>query len=108
MCSSDLIDVIRVGMAVFGAAMLLLGATPASAQDQAGLIYRCDDGTSVTASFINSTNEVLITTGGRTFRLPQAISGSGARYTDGSVLFWIKGDDAQLEAAGRSTNCHTQ
>lgn len=99
---------IRIGIAVFGAALPLMSVAPAFAQDQAGVMYRCDDGTAVIASFVNSTNEVLITTGGRSFRLPQARSGSGARYTDGSVVFWIKGDDAQFEVAGRSTNCHTQ
>lgn len=96
-------------MAAFGApgALFLLTAA-AFAQGQAGVIYRCDDGATVTASFLNATSEVLITTGGRSFRLPQAISGSGARYTDGGVLFWIKGDGALLETAGRSTNCRTR
>lgn len=32
--------------------------------------------------------------------LPQAVSGSGARYTDGETTFWIKGDDARLEMTG--------
>ncbi|MDK4740488.1 MliC family protein [Rhizobium sp. CNPSo 3464] len=100
----------RIGMAMFGAlgAMFLLSAAPAFAEDQVGLFYRCDDGTALTASFLNSSNEALITTDGRSYRLPQARSGSGARYTDGSVVFWIKGRDAQLEAPGRSTNCHTR
>lgn len=30
--------------------------------------------------------------------LPQARSGSGARYTNGTVLFWIKGQNAQYDA----------
>ncbi|MBB4570812.1 MliC family protein [Rhizobium leucaenae] len=100
----------RIGMAVFGplSAIFLLSAACAFAQDHVGIVYRCDDGTTLTASFMNSTKEALITTGGNSFRLPQAMSGSGARYTDGNVLFWIKGKDAQLELAGRSTNCHTQ
>ena len=100
----------RIGMAVFGVpgAVLLAGLAPAFAQDHAGVIYRCDDGTTLTASFVTSPNEVLITTGGRSFRLPQGLSGSGARYTDGSVVFWIKGDNAQLEAPGRSTSCHVR
>ena len=97
-------------MAGFGAlgAMFSLGAAPVLAEDHIGLIYHCDDGSTLIASFMNATNEALITTGGRSFRLPQGMSGSGARYTDGSVLFWIKGKDAQLEIGGRSTNCHTQ
>ena len=32
--------------------------------------------------------------------LPQGISASGARYTDGSTTFWNKGDDAHLEING--------
>lgn len=99
-----------IGTVMCGAlgAMLLLSVVPACAQDSIGVIYRCDDGVSVTASFVSSTNETLITTGGRSYRLPQARSGSGARYTDGSVVFWIKGKDAQLEAPGRSTACRTR
>lgn len=100
----------RISIAVMGAlgGMLPLGASPTFAQAQAGTIFRCDDGKPVTASFLNATNEVLITTGGRSFRLPQGMSGSGARYTDGSAVFWIKGNDAQLELPGRSTNCRTR
>lgn len=33
-------------------------------------------------------------------KLPQAISGSGARYSDDVTTFWIKGDDATLETSG--------
>lgn len=32
--------------------------------------------------------------------LPQAVSGSGARYTDGETTFWIKGDNAYMEING--------
>ena len=30
--------------------------------------------------------------------VPQGRSGSGARYTNGTVLFWIKGQNAQYDA----------
>jgi putative lipoprotein len=33
-------------------------------------------------------------------KLPQVISGSGARYSDGETTFWIKGDDAYMEING--------
>lgn len=89
-------------------AVLAMGLAPAFAEDKTGVIYRCDDGKGVTASFVTAPSEVLLTTGGQSFRLPQGLSGSGARYTDGTVVFWIKGDDAQLEAPGRSTSCHVQ
>ena len=36
----------------------------------------------------------------RTLVLPRAIAASGARYTDGVVTFWNKGDEALLELDG--------
>ena len=96
------------GMPALAGAVFLASLAQAFAEDRTGVIYRCDDGKGVTASFLTATNEALITTDGQTFRLPQGLSGSGARYTDGTVLFWIKGNDAQLEAPGRSTSCHVQ
>lgn len=95
-------------MSALVGAVLATNLTPAFAEDKTGVIYRCDDGKGVIASFLTATNEALITTDGQSFRLPQGLSGSGARYTDGTVLFWIKGNDAQLEAPGRSTSCHVQ
>ncbi|MDP4795428.1 MAG: MliC family protein [Rhodospirillales bacterium] len=39
--------------------------------------------------------------------LPQARSGSGARFTDGTVLFWIKGSNARYETGdGVIRKCH--
>lgn len=32
--------------------------------------------------------------------LPQGLSASGARYTDGNTTFWIKGENAHLELDG--------
>ncbi len=37
---------------------------------------------------------------GRDVFLPRAISASGARFTDGSIEFWNKGDEARLEIDG--------
>ncbi|MEZ0167488.1 MliC family protein [Microvirga sp. TS319] len=39
--------------------------------------------------------------------LPQALSADGARYTQGDVEFWIKGKEATLTRAGKSTTCRT-
>ncbi|TCS09253.1 MULTISPECIES: MliC family protein [unclassified Rhizobium] len=98
----------KAGVFGLAGAALLMGLAPLRAEDKTGIIYRCDDGKGVTASFLSASNEALITTDGQSFRLPQGMSGSGARYTDGMVVFWIKGNDAQLEAPGRSTSCHVQ
>jgi membrane-bound inhibitor of C-type lysozyme len=42
---------------------------------------------------------------GRTFTLPQAPSGSGARYAaaNGTFVFWNKGNTAFIEEAGKTT-----
>ncbi|MBW9055583.1 MliC family protein [Rhizobium mesosinicum] len=100
----------RMNSSVFASAgaVLLMSLVPVFAENKAAVIYRCDDGEGATARFVSEPSEVLLTTGGQSFRLPQGLSGSGARYTDGTVLFWIKGSDAQLEAPGRSTSCHVQ
>lgn len=37
---------------------------------------------------------------GGLLELPQAVSASGARYTDGQTTFWIKGDNACMEING--------
>ncbi len=69
--------------------------------------FTCNDGKSITASFVNGdTNSVTLNLSDeRAFSLVQAISASGARYTnkDGSIVFWNKGDAASLEESGQST-----
>ena len=37
---------------------------------------------------------------GQTIKLPHVLSGSGAKYSNGSVTFWSKGEEAQLEVEG--------
>jgi len=37
---------------------------------------------------------------GREIRLPQVKAASGAKYTDGAVTFWSKGEEALLELDG--------
>lgn len=69
--------------------------------------FACADGKVVDATFINGTHSsvALALSDGRKLTLPQARSGSGARYaTKGeSVVFWNKGDTAFLEEAGKTT-----
>ena len=59
--------------------------------------FKCDE-ISLIARF--SANNVEIMLPGRTLKLPQVVSGSGARYTDGSTTFWNKGDTAMFEMNG--------
>jgi membrane-bound inhibitor of C-type lysozyme len=58
------------------------------------LVYQCEGGQSFTVQFVDNAKFALFTLNGKTLKLPQAISGSGARYSDGHTTLWIKGDGA--------------
>ena len=57
-------------------------------------VYQCEGGQSFTVEFIDNARFALFTLNGKTLKLPQAMSGSGARYSDGHTTLWIKGDGA--------------
>ena len=63
-------------------------------------VWNCDGG--LTLNMKNLYREAAITLdlpeGPR--RLPQVVSASGAKYSDGSLTFWTKGDTATLERQG--------
>ncbi len=44
---------------------------------------------------------MLLEYAGEVFRLPRAVSASGARYSDGHMTFWEKGGTAFLERDGQ-------
>jgi putative lipoprotein len=65
--------------------------------------FKCDDFAFI-VKFSNA--KVDIALAGRNVILPQVISASGARYSDGSTTFWNKGDGAIFELNGVSyKNC---
>jgi membrane-bound inhibitor of C-type lysozyme len=64
--------------------------------------FTCDD-LVVSAAFEPS--RAVLSLPGRTITLPQAISASGARYSDGTTTFWNKGREATFELDGRSRHC---
>jgi membrane-bound inhibitor of C-type lysozyme len=63
-------------------------------------IYQCAGGQSFTVQFIDNAQFALFTLNNKTLKLPQAISGSGARYSDGHTTLWIKGEGAFVEVDG--------
>lgn len=69
-------------------------------------IWRCDSGVTFTSRNTSNGNIELVA-GGRTYRLPGVIAGSGVRYYDGRVEFWEHGGDAMLNGAagGSYENC---
>jgi membrane-bound inhibitor of C-type lysozyme len=66
-------------------------------------IYECPDGSRITARYYRLSDDSLqfvklTMPDGRKYTLPQAASGSGARYTDDrELVWWIKGDTAMLQ-----------
>jgi len=87
---------------VWLAGVVVAGVLPpcAQAQDEvptATATFVCADKKSIVAKFYPE--EVALTLiDGRKLALPQAMSGSGARYAsaDGSIVFWNKGNTAFL------------
>jgi membrane-bound inhibitor of C-type lysozyme len=69
--------------------------------------FSCDDHKFIDATFDNGAkpNVRLSLSDGRRWVLPQARSGSGARYAneDERIVFWNKGDTAFIEEDGRTT-----
>jgi membrane-bound inhibitor of C-type lysozyme len=68
--------------------------------------WKCDGGAAFSVRFTTESAEVFA--GGQTYSLPHVQSGSGARYSNGSVEYWEHGGEAQLGGApgGPYANCH--
>jgi membrane-bound inhibitor of C-type lysozyme len=81
-------------LAVLGGAMLLpshaMAETPV-----ASAVFKCDGGKSIDAAFYASSVDLKLSDG-RSMKVPQAMSASGARYAneDETFVFWNKGDTA--------------
>jgi membrane-bound inhibitor of C-type lysozyme len=81
-------------LAVLGGAMLLpshaLAETPV-----ATAVFKCDGGKTIDATFYASSVDLKLSDG-RSMKVPQAMSASGARYAnkDETFVFWNKGDTA--------------
>ncbi len=71
-------------------------ALPALAETPvATAIFKCQGGKSIEATFYASSVDLKLSDG-RSLTVPQAMSGSGARYAnkDETFVFWNKGDTA--------------
>ena len=67
-------------------------------------VYECNDGYGFIARIEGEKAWLFLPNG--TISLPHVRSGSGARYSDGSITFWSKGEAALLETDGNSRrNC---
>jgi membrane-bound inhibitor of C-type lysozyme len=97
------------------ARLVMLGSVTAAlacAADQAGervepastFVYECDDGYGFVARIQGETAWVFLPE--TTAALPHVTAASGARYSEGSITYWSKGEEALLEAGGAEhTTC---
>jgi membrane-bound inhibitor of C-type lysozyme len=69
-------------------------------------VWDCDDGTSLTMKNLLRENAIVLDLHEGPRHLPQVVSASGAKYDDGSVSFWTRGDTAMFERKGSAAvNC---
>lgn len=90
---------------VLAAAALALAAC-ASAPASDRIDWRCDAGKAFSLRY-NASGAAEVFAAGRTYTLPQAASGSGARYSDGAVEYREHQGSATLTGAfaGPYENC---
>ena len=66
------------------------------ATQTATYVCECDDGSTFVTRIEGGKAWLFLTSG--TVSLPHVPSGSGAKYSDGKITFWTKGEETMLEA----------
>ncbi len=82
-------------------------AAPPAAPGRVGrtFVYECSDGLAFTARIEGDKAWLFLPSG--TINLPHVEAASGAKYSDGSVTFWSKGESAMLEGTKQPrTECN--
>lgn len=75
-----------------------VGPGPEDATD-APMTYACREGKRFVAAYALSGEHAVVQAGGRSYRLPHAPSGSGARFSAAGVELTTKGVEASLDGA---------
>jgi hypothetical protein len=90
---------------LLGAALLTLAACASGGGTGERFDWRCDGGAAFSVRFRGESAEVFA--GGQVYNLPAAQTGSGARYSNGSVEYREHQGQATLSGAhgGPYTNC---
>lgn len=81
--------------------ILAIAPLPVKAQGRT-ITYQCSQGKTFTSEFSPNTALVKLDRN-QTLTLPQILSGSGARYSDGRTTLFIKGDEAFIEVNDKVT-----
>lgn len=101
---------IILGAGVYAFTGFKRAAAPADSPASGPVTFHCSGGKTMEATFATSTLALALSDG-RTFALPQVVSGSGIRYEAASagsdIVFVSKGDNAFLTQDGKTTfeNC---
>lgn len=74
------------------------------------LHHFCEDGKRFTLEVYFQPDCVVLTLDGQSIKLPQVVSGSGARYSNGKTSVWLKGKEAFIVKDGKiiMKNCRVQ
>jgi membrane-bound inhibitor of C-type lysozyme len=95
-CSAAYFPVLLLTAAVF---LFAITACVTSAEQKNKWLYACPDGYEFTAVFSQDSESVTLEDETQKLKLNIERSASGARYTDGTAVFWNKGVMAQVELA---------
>ena len=74
--------------------------TPQSVEPLLTYVWNCDDGQTLRIKNLLRDNAISLELHEGARKLPLVVSASGAKYSDGSLTFWTKGDTATFERAG--------
>jgi membrane-bound inhibitor of C-type lysozyme len=65
------------------------------------ITYQTESGVRFTAAFSSPAGSVILSTPDWRRRLQPVPTASGAKYSDGEIIFWSKGEEASVEAEGK-------
>lgn len=84
-----------LGPAIAVSALLLAGSAALAEAPVATAAFKCKGGKTIDATFYADAVDLKLSDG-RSLKVPQAMSGSGARYAnaDETFVFWNKGNTA--------------
>jgi membrane-bound inhibitor of C-type lysozyme len=81
--------------------LCVTGCAPCRAPGYKAVTFRCEEGKTLVVFFGESGEHAqILFPDGKELTLHRAISGSGARYSDGKTTFWTKGQGAFVEVDG--------
>jgi membrane-bound inhibitor of C-type lysozyme len=95
-----------IGLGVSLLAMLPIAIATGAGQAQAEKVtYQCENGKSFIAEYSSKDVRITFLPEGNKLTLPQVISGSGIRYSDGTTTLSSKGANAEISKGKISYKC---